>query len=136
MPPFAEPFEANTDRRTILLVEDEQDIGTLWLEILPTDGWRVLWARDGGEAIRLFRAHRDEIALVFTDIGLPVLDGWQVAETVRREIPGMPLLIASGAFRAGDRQRGFADPVAYLSKPYVPTKVIKQIRALIPRTKP
>ena len=134
-PPFAETFQSNSDRRTILLVEDEQDIGTLWLEFLPTDGWRVLWARDGGEALRLFRAHRDEIALVFTDIGLPVLDGWQVAETVRREVPGMPLLIASGAFRSGDRQRGFADPVAYLSKPYVPTKVIKQIRALVPIAK-
>jgi PAS domain S-box-containing protein len=131
-PPFAESFQSDADRRTILLVEDEQDIGALWLEILPTDGWRVLWARDGGEALRLFRAHRDEIALVFTDIGLPVLDGWQVAETVRREVPGMPLLIASGAFRSGDRQRGLADPVAYLSKPYVPTKVIKQIRGLVP----
>ena len=86
-----------------------------------------------GEALRLFRAHRDEIALVFTDIGLPVMDGWQVSEAVRREVPGMPLLIASGAFRSGDRQRGIADPVAYLSKPYVPSKVIKQIRTLAPR---
>jgi CheY-like chemotaxis protein len=69
--------------------------------------------------------------LVFTDIGLPVMDGWQVADTVRREVPAMPLLIASGAFRSGDRQRGIAEPVAYLSKPYVPTKVIKQIRSLV-----
>ncbi len=130
--PPPEPFTAGTDRRAILLVEDEQDIGALWLEVLPADGWRVLWARDGGEAIRLFRAHRDEIAIVFTDIGLPVLDGWQVAETIRAEMPGMPLLIASGAFRAGDRHRGLAEPVAYLAKPYVPTKVLRQIRALLP----
>ncbi len=133
-PPFGVPFKGDAGRQTVLLVEDEQDIGSLWLEILPTDGWRVLWARDGAEALRLFRAHRDEIALVFTDIGLPVLDGWQVAEAIRSEVPGMPLLIASGAFRPGDRQRGIADPVAYLSKPYVPTKVISQIRSLAPRT--
>jgi two-component system, cell cycle sensor histidine kinase and response regulator CckA len=133
--PFPESSDAAADRRTILLVEDEQDIGALWLEILPTDGWRVLWARDGGEALRLFRAHRDEIALVFTDIGLPVLDGWHVAETIRRDMPSMPLLIASGAFRSGDRQRGFAEPVAYLSKPYVPTKVIGQIRSLASKSK-
>jgi len=129
--PPPEPFTITTDRRTILLVEDEQDIGALWLELLPTDGWRVLWARDGAEAVRLFRAHRDEIALLFTDIGLPSLDGWQVAETVRTEAPGMPLLIASGAFRSGDRHRGLAEPVAYLPKPYVPSKVLKQIRELI-----
>ena len=131
-PPISEPFTATTGRRTILLVEDEQDIGALWLELLPSDGWRVLWARDGAEAVRLFRAHRDEIALLFTDIGLPSLDGWQVSETVRAEAPGMPLLIASGAFRSGDRHRGFAEPVAYLPKPYVPSKVLKQIRALVP----
>ena len=122
----------NSDRRTILLVEDEQDIGALWLELLPSEGWRVLWARDGAEAVRLFRAHRDEIALLFTDIGLPSLDGWQVAEALRAESPGLPLLIASGAFRSGDRHRGLAEPVAYLPKPYVPSKVLKQIRALIP----
>jgi two-component system, cell cycle sensor histidine kinase and response regulator CckA len=129
--PPPEPFTTSSDRRTILLVEDEQDIGALWLELLPSDGWRVLWARDGAEAVRLFRAHREEIALLFTDIGLPSLDGWQVAEAVRAEAPGMPLLIASGAFRSGDRHRGLAEPVAYLPKPYVPSKVLKQIRALI-----
>ncbi len=129
--PPPETFSVTTDRRTILLVEDEQDIGALWLELLPADGWRVLWARDGAEAVRLFRAHREEIALLFTDIGLPSLDGWQVTEAVRAEAPGMPLLIASGAFRSGDRHRGLAEPVAYLPKPYVPSKVLKQIRELI-----
>ena len=130
--PPAETFTTSSDRRTILLVEDEQDIGALWLELLPSEGWRVLWARDGAEAVRLFRAHREEIALLFTDIGLPSLDGWQVAEAVRAEAPGMPLLIASGAFRSGDRHRGLAEPVAYLPKPYVPSKVLKLIRQLIP----
>ncbi|MGC4072496.1 MAG: PAS domain S-box protein [Nibricoccus sp.] len=131
--PPPEPSDVpSSDRRTILLVEDEQDIGALWLELLPSEGWRVLWARDGAEAVRLFRAHREEIALLFTDIGLPSLDGWQVAETLRAESPGLPLLIASGAFRSGDRHRGLAEPVAYLPKPYVPSKVLKQIRALIP----
>jgi len=132
--PTNPPFETAApvaDRRTILLVEDEQDIGSLWQELLPTDGWRVLWARDGSEALRLFRAHREEIALVFTDIGLPLVDGWQVADTVRKESPNMPLLIASGAFRNGDRQRGYAEPVAYLSKPYILTRVMKQIRSLV-----
>ncbi len=127
----ASPFSPDAKRRTILLVEDEQDLGTLWNELFPMSGWRVLWARDGAEGIRLFRAHRDEIALVFTDIGLPILDGWQVANAVRAEVPGMPLLIASGAFRPGDRQRGYANPVTYLSKPYVPTKVLQEIDKLV-----
>lgn len=128
------PFAAKTtpaERRTILLVEDEQDIGAIWQELLPTDGWRVLWARDGCEALRLYRAHREEIALVFTDIGLPLLDGWQIADAVRKDSPHMPLLIASGAFLRGDRQRGYAEPVAYLSKPYVLPKVLKQIRSMV-----
>ncbi len=127
----ASPFTPEANRRTILLVEDEQDLGALWGELLPMSGWRILWARDGAEGIRLFRAHRDEIALVFTDIGLPVLDGWHVSDTIRAEVPGMPLLIASGAFRPGDRQRGYANPVTYLSKPYVPSKVLLEIDQLV-----
>ncbi len=127
----ASPFSPEANRRTVLLVEDEQDLGALWGELLPMSGWRILWARDGAEGIRLFRAHREEIALVFTDIGLPVIDGWHVADTVRAEVPGMPLLIASGAFRPGDRQRGYANPVTYLSKPYVPTKVLMEIDQLV-----
>jgi PAS domain S-box-containing protein len=130
LPPFTDSVPP-TERRTILLVEDEQDIGAIWQELLPTDGWRVLWARDGSEALRLYRAHRDEIALVFTDIGLPLVDGWQVADAVRKETPQMPLLFASGAFLRGDRQRGYAEPVAYLSKPYVLLKVLKQIRSMV-----
>jgi hypothetical protein len=43
----------------------------------------------------------------------------------------MPLLFASGAFLRGDRQRGYAEPVAYLSKPYILPKVLKQIRAMV-----
>ena len=129
-PPFESAAPA-TGCRSILLVEDEQDIGALWQELLPADGWRVLWARDGREALRLFRAHRDEIALVFTDIGLPLLDGWQVADAVRKEMPAMPLLIASGAFHHGDRQRGYAEPVAYLAKPYILTRVMQQVRSLV-----
>jgi PAS domain S-box-containing protein len=129
--PF-EFFGSSLERKSILLVEDEQDIGALWQELLPADGWRVLWARDGSEALRLFNAHREEIALVFTDIGLPGIDGWEIATGIRSEMPGMPLLFASGAFRRGDRKRGFAQPVAYLSKPYVPSKVLKVIRGLVP----
>ncbi|MFT3783357.1 MAG: PAS domain S-box protein [Nibricoccus sp.] len=129
------PYNSDTttaERRTILIAEDEQDIGALWQEFLPTDGWRVLWARDGAEALRLFRAHRDEIALVFTDIVMPSMDGWQLANSIRQEAPAMPLLFASGAFRRGDRKRGYAEPVAYLSKPYVPSKALKLIRTLVP----
>ncbi|MFT3868640.1 MAG: PAS domain S-box protein [Nibricoccus sp.] len=129
-PPFV-PVGPAHERRTILLAEDEQDIGMLWQEVFPAAGWRVIWARDGSEALRLFRVHREEIALVFTDIIMPLVDGWQVAETVRQEEPKMPLLIASGAFRRGDRSRTIVGPVTYLSKPYVPSNVLKLIENLV-----
>ncbi|WP_404424014.1 PAS domain S-box protein [Nibricoccus sp. IMCC34717] len=120
-------------RHTILLVEDEQDLGALWNDLLPSQGWRTFWARDGEEALRLFQQHKDELSLVFSDIGLPSLDGWQLAAAIRAEKPHLPLLLTSGAFGATERKREIAGPVTYLAKPYVHTKALAEIRTLLAR---
>ncbi|MDX2186036.1 MAG: PAS domain S-box protein [Opitutaceae bacterium] len=123
--------EPPSSKRTILLVEDEEDLGALWNDLLPNQGWRTLWAKDGEEALRLFAAHKDEIALVFSDIGLPGIDGWQVVAHIRSERPDIPLLLTSGAFGNNERKKEIAAPVAYLPKPYVHTKALGEIKHLL-----
>jgi signal transduction histidine kinase len=59
---------------TILLVEDEDGLRHLMKSVLEDSGYRALTAKDGIEAIRLYAEHKDEIALVFTDLGLPRLE--------------------------------------------------------------
>lgn len=120
-------------QRRVLVVEDEADIGRLWENIFDSEGIPMLWARDGEEALRLFAAHRDEIGLLFTDIGLPGIDGWQVAQRIRAEIPTLPLLLVSGAFKPGDRaQSELAPPAICLPKPFPPSDVLAKVRALLP----
>ncbi len=130
MPPKSHPA-----RNCVLVVEDETEIGTLWEKVFAAEGIPMYWARDGEEALRLFAKHRDEIGLLFTDIGLPGIDGWEVARRIRAEIPTLPLLLVSGAFKPGDRtQTELAEPAVCLSKPFPPSEVIARVRALLPAT--
>jgi two-component system, cell cycle sensor histidine kinase and response regulator CckA len=123
-----------SSRHHVLVVEDEADIGRLWANILESEGIPMLWARDGEEALRLFAQHRERIGLLFSDIGLPGLDGWQVAQRIRAEVPTLPLLLVSGAFRPGDRaQFDLAPPVVCLPKPFPPSEVLARVRSLLPR---
>lgn len=124
------------ESKQVLVVEDEADIGRLWENIFASEGIPMLWAQDGEEALRLFAAHRDEIGLLFTDIGLPGIDGWQVAQRIRAEVPTLPLLLVSGAFKPGDRaQFDLAQPAVCLPKPFPPSEVLSQIRSLLPSTR-
>ncbi len=122
-------------KKYVLIVEDETDIGELWKNVFAAESIPMFWARDGEEALRLFAEHRDEIGLLFTDIGLPGIDGWQVARRIREEIPTLPLLLVSGAFKPGDRsQSDLAEPALCLPKPFPPSEVISRVRALLPTT--
>jgi len=71
------------DSSTILLVDDEDSIQTLLTYPLERDGYRVLQARDGDEALRLFRDQ--EIDLVVLDLMLPKVDGLEVCRRMRAE---------------------------------------------------
>src|ERR1700710_2288724 len=64
--------------QTVLLVEDEEMLRDLGIEILQAEGYRVLAAKDGLEAVEMFAAHRDDIGLVVCDLGLPKLGGRDV----------------------------------------------------------
>jgi len=133
--PGSEPTSApaKSAHNLVLVVEDEVDIARLWENIFEAERIPMLWARDGEEALRLFSAHREEIGLLFTDIGLPGIDGWQVAQRIRVEVPNLPLLLVSGAFKPGDRaQSDLGPPVICLPKPFPPAEVLSKVRALLP----
>jgi two-component system, cell cycle sensor histidine kinase and response regulator CckA len=140
-PPPAAPTPAETPhaRATVLLVEDEVDIAKLWCNLLPRQGWDVLWARDGEEALRLYATHRDQIDVLFSDIGLPGIDGWELCTRLRAERPHLPVLIASGYFKpTAKAQADLAEPVIYVDKPYQPREVLEKMNHLagLPSTRP
>jgi CheY-like chemotaxis protein len=82
--------------QTVLFVEDEIRQVELMRKTLEAAGYRVLAATDGLEAVEIFSQHKDEIAVVVLDIGLPKLNGWEALQKMKEIDPTLKPIIASG----------------------------------------
>ena len=119
---------------TILLVEDEDSLRHLMKLVLEDKGYRALTARDGIEAIRLYTQHMDEIALVFTDLGLPRIDGVTAFMTLKKINPNIKAVFSSGFLDLKTRARlSDAHAKAFVEKPYNPNEVLRMIREVLDR---
>jgi two-component system cell cycle sensor histidine kinase/response regulator CckA len=118
--------------RTVMLVEDEEMLRELGVMLLETDGYRVLAAKDGVEAVEMFEAHADEIGLVVCDLGLPRLGGRDVFLRMKEIKPSVRTIVASGylepSLRTEILRAGVIDTV---QKPYDFRELIERIRSII-----
>jgi len=114
---------------TILVVEDEADVSFFLETMLESHGYHVLCAADYDQALELFKKHQSKIDLVFSDVGLPKVDGISLCEKLRVLKPALPLILASGyptkEFRARLNELG---PQAFLSKPYKTQDILQSVR--------
>jgi GAF domain-containing protein/CheY-like chemotaxis protein len=92
-PTPAEPAPLGVSLRC-LVVDDEEQVGTVLGDILKTGGHRVVVLGDGGEAIERFRA--EPFDLVFTDLAMPRVSGWQVAQAVKEIAPTVQVILVTG----------------------------------------
>src|SRR5712671_5015524 len=92
--------------KTILLVEDEALVRRVIKEVLEIEGFLVLEASDGDEAVSISKAHLDEIHLLLTDVVMPKLNGKTVAAELARERPEMRVMYISGFPRHMLESRG------------------------------
>ena len=91
--PEPEPTPLGVSLRC-LVVDDEEEVGTVLGDVLTTGGHRVVVLTDGGEAIARFRA--EPFDLVFTDLAMPRVSGWQVAQAVKEIAPAVPVVLVTG----------------------------------------
>jgi len=122
---------------TILLVDDEDAIQSLLTYPLERDGYRVVQARDGDEALRRFAD--EDVDLVILDIMLPRVDGLEVCRRLRarRELVGVPIIMITAKGDDVDKIVGLelgADD--YLAKPFNPRELLARIRAVLRRAAP
>ena len=112
----------------VLVVEDEALIRMLAHETLSEVGMHVLEAAHGGEALDLLQA-RPDVSVVFSDVNMPVLDGFSLARLVAMRWPHIPVLITSGKMtpEPGDMPAG----ARFLPKPYRPSALVTAIRNLL-----
>jgi two-component system cell cycle sensor histidine kinase/response regulator CckA len=118
--------------QTILLVEDEEMLRELGVSILESEGFRVIAAKDGVEAVALFETHCDEIGLVVCDLGLPRLGGREAFLKMKESRPGVRAIVASGylepAIRSEMLKAGVIDTI---QKPYDFNDLLAKIRSII-----
>ena len=103
----------------VLLVEDEAAVRKMAKTMLTLMGYIVFEAKDGVEAVEVFRQHKDKIRCVLCDLTMPRLDGWGTLAALRKLDPGIPVILASGYDKEKVMAGNHAElPQAFLNKPY------------------
>jgi CheY-like chemotaxis protein len=122
---------------TLLVVEDEQPLAVFLASMLEENGYRVVGAVDGTEAISIFDAHPEAIDAVVTDAGLPGRTGADVFLHIRARRPEMPVILASGYVEpevlADLRRRGLS---RFLQKPYTAEELLDALRGSLAEKTP
>jgi two-component system cell cycle sensor histidine kinase/response regulator CckA len=103
----------------VLLIEDEQPMREMLEIMLARLGFVVFAARDGVEAIEIFRKHQNDIHIVLCDISMSGMDGWETLATLRTMVPTIPAIFISGHDEAQVMQSEQSEcPQAFLQKPF------------------
>ena len=119
-------------RETILLAEDEESIRELAGRVLRDLGYRVLPARNGEEAVDVFRKHGGEISLAVLDVVMPRMGGKEAFEAMRRETPGLKAIFMSG-YSANAIHESFVlrPDIPFLGKPFAPLALARKVREVL-----
>jgi PAS domain S-box-containing protein len=117
---------------TILVVDDEASVLSITSETLQTFGYRVLTATDGAEAVAIYAEHKHEIAVVLTDMSMPIMDGSAEIRALMRINPAIKIVAASG-FTENNRVTKVigAGVKHFLTKPYTAGTLLKTMRAIL-----
>jgi DNA-binding response OmpR family regulator len=118
----------------VVVAEDDPPIRELLVHHLERDGFHCRAAADGPAALRLARSGADVLIL---DVGLPVMDGFDVVRTLRREGRDVPVLMLTARSEEVDRVVGLeigADD--YVVKPFSPREIVARVKAIARRARP
>jgi two-component system cell cycle sensor histidine kinase/response regulator CckA len=118
---------------TLLLVEDDPSVRHLAYTVLEAQGYKVLRANNGQDALRMAREHKGPpIRLVVTDVIMPLMDGKVMAGWLQTTYPDLKILFTSGYTDDAISHHGMLEKgVAFLSKPYTPVILARKIRAML-----
>ena len=125
--------EEKMDKTKILVVDDESRMRKLVKDFLARQGYTVLEAADGMEAMDYFYADKD-IALIILDVMMPKMDGWQVCREIRMHSK-VPIIMLTARSEERDELQGFDLGVdEYISKPFSPKILVARVEAILRRT--
>ncbi len=117
---------------TILLVEDEDQVRLIAKAMLNNFGFTVLETVNGREALDIYQKNAAEITLVLTDMGMPVMDGYELFSELKKLNPELPIIVSSGYGDAEVSARIGSDNIAgIISKPYNPGQLRDVLKRVV-----
>ncbi len=121
-----------TGTESVLLVDDEEAVREVGEELLEAMGYRVLLARDGKEAIELYKKNRDDIDIVLLDIVMPRMGGGEVYDRMKEINPNIKVLLLSGYSIDGEAaeilERGCD---GFIQKPFTMKELSGKLREIV-----
>jgi two-component system, OmpR family, alkaline phosphatase synthesis response regulator PhoP len=118
--------------RKILVVDDEQDLLDLMEIILGGEGYMVITAVNGRDA--LTKVEREHPDLILLDLMMPIMDGWEVLKALKskEKTSDIPVVMVTAKIGMEDRRRGLMEgAIDYICKPFAPREVINRIKVIL-----
>lgn len=122
----------NNNQLRILVVDDEECVRDLLRELLESEHCAVSIAAGGREALALFESR--EFDVVFTDVGMPGMSGWELARAIREHTKDIPIAVITGWGEAvGSNEQKEADVDWVIAKPFTAERIFELVREIIAR---
>jgi len=119
-------------RELILLVDDDPEILDVAAAMLTLEGYRVILAKDGLEALKIYKRLAQEVRLVILDFFLPIMDGDAVFDELRTLNPKVDVVLSSGFAEQGKVNAMLAEGLrGFIPKPYTREKLLHQVRTTL-----
>ena len=132
IPPEISVLNPKGNRELILLVDDETEIAELASTMLTSEGYKLIIARDGFEALKIYQQINQQIGLVILDFFLPVMDGDAVFDELRAINPDVVVVLSSGFAEQSKLGNMLAQGLkGFMPKPYTRQKLLEQVRSTL-----
>jgi len=118
----------------VLVVEDEDAVRHIVRRVLEAQGYAIIEARDGNDAVRICAQRGDGIHLVLSDVIMPSMGGRELARSLAASRPGLPILFMSGYNEDGELAGAGGDlGDGVLAKPFTAETLARQVREALDR---
>lgn len=114
--------------KPIVVVDDEPNVRSIAARVLASEGFDVLEAADGAEALWVIGRDSSGVALVVSDIVMPRVNGIELVQRLAVSHPQVPVVLMSGYGTQELAVRGIAPPCGILTKPFPPAALVAEVR--------
>ena len=116
---------------SVLVVDDETAVRRFAARVLQRDGYEVLEAADGHEALEMLRAGQVVVDLIVSDIVMPRVNGVELMQSVAESHPLVPVVLMSGYATAALSELGIATPCSILPKPFPAERLLAEVHRCV-----